>query len=147
MLIPAKEFRSFVKCVVTRFEPPHNRVNLDTLSALWVPLIVADVGRAYGNVGTDGNVAIPAGFLLGMFITDPISGEKQAVQCLWMQAPGERRGHAALALFRQFEADAKEKQCNRILSGCVVISDMPKMARLYKRLGYSCFSENFSKTL
>jgi hypothetical protein len=144
MMLSAKQFSAFVYHVVHRFETPHNKVNIDTLSALWVPLIGSDVGRAYSNRDADGH---PAGFLLGMFITDPISGEKQACACLWMQAPGQRRDRAALTLFRQFEADAKELKCNRILSGCVVISDIPKMARLYKRLGYSCFSENFSKTI
>ena len=131
-------FRAHIKHVVAQFSAPHNQVNLDTLCALWEPAITSGVGRAYSN---------DDGFLLAMFLTDPTSGEKQACQVLWMQAPGKRSGEAALKLFLTFEADAVIWKANRILSGCVGISGIPKMSRLYSWLGYRPFSETFSKEL
>jgi len=138
MTLCAKEFRGHVEHVVNQFSAPHNLVNFDTLCALWEPAVTSGAGKAYAN---------PDGFLLAWFIIDPISGERTAAQQLWMQAPSYRSNRAALNLFFEFEADAKAWGAQRIVSGCVVISDIPKMRRLYKKLGYRPFSETFCKVL
>lgn len=138
MMLTAENFIEHVEKVVAQFEQLRNRVNMTTLFALWGPSIKSGVGRAYAN---------PNGFLLALFITDPIDGVKQACQCFWMQAPGHRRDGESLKLFKQFEKDAKDLGCQRILSGSSFFSDMPKMRRLYSRMGYKPFSENFFKTL
>lgn len=138
MMLTATSFRAHVAHVVAQFTYPHNQVNLETLSALWEPAIESGVGRAYAN--TDG-------FLLAFFVPDPISGEKTAAQYLWMVSPQHRDGNAALDLFRRFESDARECGCQRIVSGCMAISDTPKMRKLYARLGYEPFSESFSKAI
>lgn len=130
--LTVNNFRAHVVHVLSLFDAPHNQLNLDTMADMWEPLITSGLGQVYAN---------EAGFLCALFLTDPMSGESTAVQYLWL-GKGD-----TLSLFREFEKEARKRKCVRALSGCMVFSDVPRMRAIYKRLGYSPFSESFSKVL
>lgn len=135
--------RGYVESVVVHNPPPLCQVNVESVTSAWKNMMPSGIGAAYGVTVND----FPAGFLLGLFITDLITGLPQAVEYLWMVSPKHRNGGTALRLLKTFENDAREKGCRNIVCGCNQVFEPDKMRRFYGHIGYKPFSQAFIKEL
>lgn len=137
------ELEPFIDAVVKKQSGKLAQVNVPFLSNAWRGLLENNVGIAFAIY----NGETPAGFLLGLFTNDMITGDLYAIQYLWMVDPEYRPGGTALRLYDAFEKEAQFQKCKRVLGGCNHVYKPQGMRELFLRRGYLPFSEAFYKDL
>src|ERR1043166_6382532 len=85
----------------------------DNVAKTWETLVETGTGVAYG-VLKDGK---PAGFLLGVYFSEIMSGQRQAFEFLWVVSPDKKSGGVAKTLLKEFEDDARKAGCQAVLIG------------------------------
>lgn len=141
-----EQLEPFISSVVSSFGRNEllSQVRVDKVASSWGNTISAGVGFCYAARLPDDT---PAGFLLALHVDDLISGEKHAIEYLWLVTRAGRRLGLSQALFAAFEADAKTAGCYRIVAGCNSVYAREKLARWYRMRGYSIFSEAYQKVV
>lgn len=139
-----EQLENFITPIVRSYAPEDllSQVRVDKVAASWRDFIRLGVGFCYAGETAEGK---PGGFLLALHTDDLISGEKHALEYLWMVARDNHNPRLALALFSAFEADAKSAGCYRIVAGCNSVFKRKQLSRWYRMRGYSIFAEAHQK--
>jgi len=147
MRLTIEQMETFVRAVNTDHDSwKHDEkivyhIDSDRVVAAWTKLMSEGTGVAYGVI-REGQ---PAGFLLGIYTDDLLTGERTGYEYLFMVHRAHRFGNVALGLLQEFEDGAREAGCKKTVIGCHAAFKPESLARLYKRLGYSLMSQSFEK--
>lgn len=137
MRLNADQLEEFVRPVIeAQTEPTLEPIAVEYLMSSWRAMMNSDA-VAYGS---------DAGFLLGFFTTDVMTGKRKAYEYLWMLRPDKRSNGEGLKLLAEFEEGAKHDGCVAVVVGNSAGYKPAAMRRMYRRLGYSSISESFQRT-
>ena len=145
MKLRVDQLREFIEPIVSACKSVKGfeKFNTEMLIEWWSASIPAGIGFAYGAVVDEK----PVGFLLGVNMVSPLSGEKEASEYLWAVLPEHRGGGTALKLLREFEEGAEKDGCASTIIGLSIFYKPDLLRAKYLRLGYEPVIESFKKRI
>ena len=116
--------------------------NEEIFSKTWEAILKSGCARIY--VLLDVNTVV--GALGAMFVPEPFSGVFTAAENFWYVLPEHRKSGVGIALFNEFEEDAKALGCKQILM--VHFAHMGAgLPALYESRGYALLEQTFRKEI
>jgi hypothetical protein len=130
---------------VTSAAPVDREVNLDIgyVVSQWQKLSEGGLTKTWAAfVGDE-----PVGLLGGLFIQEFWSGMTMGMEQFWFVKKAHRRNRASMKLFRKFEVEARVRKCQTIWAGSNIFHDPERMKKLYEKMGFELWGQNFRKVL
>lgn len=121
----------------------HGGFDIDIFSSNWRTMIAGNIGKIF--VVRDNGIIV--GCLGGVFILDQFNGRGVAMENFWFVLPEFRRSRAGIDLLDAFEAEAKQRNCKKILMAHLKIEGAEVLEKFYQKRGYSLIEQTFSKEI
>lgn len=122
--------------------PAWDKFDAEKFGASVISTMNAGVGVFFGGFDN----GIPHGFLYGFISNEPFFGCISAQESIWF-VDREYRNSSGLDLLFMFENEAKNRGAKIITCGHFPYLNGDKMGRMYRRMGFTHFQEQYGKEL